>query len=128
MGVAVEAEILAKFEESDVILLAAGSISRVSEVPLDVDLLFGSFGVAQIVLTSDNFHSGATAAVEGGRRRKNITLFPIAIWQKIRLCIKNQEQCATYIHNRIDSLGVVRDVVPPIIYTQQNRQCHYVKQ
>ena len=79
MGVAVEAEILAEFEESDVILLIAGSISRVSEVTLDVDLLFGSFGVAQIVLTSDNFHSGATAAVEGGRRRKNITLFPIAI-------------------------------------------------
>ena len=69
MGVAVEADILAKFEESDVILLIAGSISRVSEVTLDVDLLFGSFGVAQIVLTSDNFHSGATAAVEGGRRR-----------------------------------------------------------
>jgi len=70
LGVAVEADILAKFEESDVILLIAGSISRVSEVTLDVDLLFGSFGVAQIVLTSDNFHSGATAG-EAVSRRQN---------------------------------------------------------
>jgi len=70
LGVAVEAEILAEFEESDVILLAAGSILWVSEVTLDVDLLFGSFGVPQIVLTSDNFHSGAPAG-EAVSRRQN---------------------------------------------------------
>jgi len=70
LGVAVEAEILAEFEESDVIFLAAGTILRVSEMTLDVDLLFGSFGVAQIVLTSDNFHSGATAG-EAVSRRQN---------------------------------------------------------
>jgi len=70
LGVAVEAEILAEFEESDVIFLAAGTILRVSEMTLDVDLLFGSFGVAQIVLTSDNFHSGA-AAGEAVSRRQN---------------------------------------------------------
>jgi len=70
LGVAVEAQILTQFEQSDVILLAAGSVLRVSEMTLDVDLLFGSFGVAQIVLTSDNFHSGATAG-EAVSRRQN---------------------------------------------------------
>jgi len=70
LGVAVEAEILTQFEQSDVVLLTAGSVLWVSEVTLDVDLLFGSFGVAQIVLTSDNFHSGA-AAGEAVSRRQN---------------------------------------------------------
>jgi len=69
LRVAVVSEILAEFEERNVIVLVAASILRMRKVTLYFDFLFASIRVTKIVLASDNSHSAASIRETMSRRQ-----------------------------------------------------------